>query len=46
MTRLVFKSNVLFENKKIKLWKKWNSVEHKADIMQHVLQMQQLTLLP
>jgi hypothetical protein len=46
ITGLVFIFNVLFEKKKIKLQNKWNSVEHKTDIMQHVLQMQQISLLP
>jgi hypothetical protein len=32
--------NVLFDQKKIKLWNKWNFVENKTEIMQHALKMQ------
>ena len=35
-----FMSNVLFENKNIKLWNKWHFVEIKTGIIQHVLKMQ------
>jgi hypothetical protein len=38
--------NVLVEQKKIKLWNKWHSVENKTDILQHVLKMQYISLLP
>jgi hypothetical protein len=31
--------NVLLEQKMIKQWNKWNFVENKTDIMQHVLKM-------
>jgi len=29
--------NVLFDQKKIKLWNEWHSVESTAEIMQYVL---------
>jgi hypothetical protein len=32
--------NVLFEQKKIKLWNQQHFVENKTEIMQHVLNMQ------
>jgi hypothetical protein len=32
--------NILFEQRKIKLWNKQHFVETEADIMQHVLKMQ------
>jgi hypothetical protein len=41
-----FIKNVLFEQKKIKLWSKQNFVENKTEIMQHILKMQQISLLP
>jgi hypothetical protein len=32
--------NVLFEQKKVKLWSKHHFVENKREIMQHVLKLQ------
>ena len=41
-----FMKNVLFEETKIKLWKKCHFVENKTEIMQHVLKMQYTSFLP
>jgi len=38
--------NVLFMQKKIKLWNKWCFVENKTEILQHVLKMHQISLFP
>jgi len=35
-----FMKNISFEQKKIILWNKWNSVVNKTEIMQHVLKLQ------
>jgi hypothetical protein len=40
-----WKTRVLFEQKKIKLWNKWHFVEKKMEIMQHFLKMQYISLL-
>jgi hypothetical protein len=36
--------NILFEQKKIKLWNKEHFLEDKTEIMQHALKMQQIAL--
>jgi hypothetical protein len=37
-----FMKNLLCELEKSKLWNKWNFVENKTEIMQHVLKMQRI----
>ena len=40
------KQNLLFEQKKVKLWNKQHFVENKAEIIHHVLKIMQISLLP
>jgi hypothetical protein len=37
--------NVLFEQKKVKLWNKWHFVENKTELRNHILKMPEITLL-
>jgi hypothetical protein len=41
-----FMTNVLFEQKKINLWKKHHFVENRTEIIQHSLKIQHIYLLP
>ena len=40
------KQNLLFEQKKIKLWNKQHFVENKAEIIHHVLKIAYISLFP
>jgi hypothetical protein len=36
---MCYEKQVLFEEKNIKLWNKWDLVENKTEITQHILKM-------
>jgi hypothetical protein len=41
-----FMKNILFEQRRIKLWNKCHFIENKTEIKRHALKMQQIFLLP
>jgi len=42
---MVYKKKPSFEQKMIKLWNEWNFVENKTETLQHVFQIQYISII-